>query len=101
MRLFRWGLEPNGKETTIFLSITGRVVAGHAGVDPTGKPWIGVTVLEPDSGPSAPRTYRTFDETGEPIPTDWHFVIAAVSSVQTWYIFEKITKTYDYDDAHL
>ncbi len=91
MRLFRWGIEPKGRETTLSLSTAGRVVAGHAGTDPTGAPWIGLTILEPDSGPASERTFRTFEEDGEPIPPEWVFVIACVSSIQTWYVFEKVT----------
>ncbi len=98
MRLFRYGIEPEGRERTLIMSTAGRVVAGHTGIGPAGQPWIGITVLEPDSGPASERVFRTFEEDGEPIPTEWEFVIACPSRARTWYVFEKVTPaTKDYD----
>ena len=98
MRLFRWGIEPKGRETTLAMSPGCKVVAAHCGLGPNGKWWLGITVLDPCVAPHVNYTFRTFEEDGEPIPDGWTFAAAAISRIASMYVFEKVTtpdKDYD------
>lgn len=89
MRLFRWGIDPKGRETTLAMSPGCCVVAAHCGLGPCGKWWLGITVLDPCVEPHVEYTFRTFEEDGEPIPDGWTYVIAATSKYGNFYVFEK------------
>lgn len=96
MRLFRWAIEPKGKETTLSMSPGCRVVAAHSGVGEKGQ-WLGLTILDPCVNPLMEYTFRTFEEDGEPIPPEWVFVVASTGPIQPWYVFQKSEPAKDYD----